>query len=163
MMAIRAAAAASVLMPSGAQPARLIVCESTGRWAVALRRELGSAADCLFQTRSLADAMAALDAAPASFLLVELHARYAESLAWLLADVGRRYPLCRTGVVADRALARYGDWMLEAGAAAFALGVRRLGPLADAARRHLAAAPQPPQGLVEQVWAELPWRRGAAE
>ena len=153
--------ARSALLPHGALPARLIVCEPTARWAAALSRDVGEFRHAVFQARSLADAMAALAESPASFFVAELSEKYADPLARLLVEVQRRFPLARTGVVAERALARYEGWMLEAGAVCFVAGVRALGPLTHAACRHLAEVPGPPQSLAERVWASLPWPREA--
>ena len=53
-------------------PARLIVCERTGRWAVALRRELADAGVRVWETRTLADCWNELAESPASFVVLEL-------------------------------------------------------------------------------------------
>ena len=60
-----------------ANPARLIVCEQTGVWAIALRRELSNHKDApscsyLDETRSIEECWQRLAEAPASFLVVEL-------------------------------------------------------------------------------------------
>jgi transcriptional regulator with GAF, ATPase, and Fis domain len=61
-----------------AVPARLIVCERTGRWAVALRRELAEAGVRVWETRTLADCWTELAESPASFLVLELGADVAD-------------------------------------------------------------------------------------
>ena len=82
-------------------PARLIVCERTGRWAVALRRELADAGVRVWETRTLADCWSELAESPASFVVLELRGDVAGLLA-LLARQPREFPLARVAVVADR-------------------------------------------------------------
>lgn len=145
-----------LLLPDGAQPARLIVCERSGSWALALRREL-TAGFRIRPTRSLAETWETLEQAPASFLVLELTAGLAEALLARLLRLDREYPLARAAVVADRGLSAY-EWLLrQAGAVHFACSPRRLAPLAAVARRHLAAAPQPDRDAVERIWSGLPW------
>ena len=139
--------------------ARLIVCERSGRWAVALRRELTQGVR-VYETRSLADCCAMLAEAPASFIVVELAAGGEAALFGALDRLDRDFPLARLAVVADRLRADDGWAIREAGAVHFVCSPRRLGPLAGLACRHLAAAPLPPRDLAEQIWAGLPWRRG---
>jgi hypothetical protein len=147
----------SVLLPTGAAGARLIVCEASGRWAVVLRRQLVAVTLRVYETRSLADCWEMLVEAPASFLVVELSAGNAVALMQRMARLERDFPLARVAVVADRCLTDY-EWLLrEAGAVHFLCSPRQSGPLADLARRHLAQAPPPPQSLTQQIWAGLPW------
>jgi hypothetical protein len=149
----------SVLLPAGAAAARLIVCEASGRWAAALRRELAAAEVRVYETRSLADCWTMLAESPASLLVVELSPGGAAALLQRTVRLERDFPLARVAVVADRPLAGY-EWLLrEAGAVHFLCLPRQCGPLADLACRHLAQAPSPPRSLGEQIWAGLPWAR----
>jgi hypothetical protein len=150
----------AVLLPEGAQAARLIVCERTGRWAVALRRELAEAGVPVCETRSLADCWAALAEAPGSFVVAELTTANVVGLLARMARQQRDFPLARLAVVAERRLSLYEWFMREAGAVHFTCSPRQLGPLARLACRHLAQAPAPPQSLNERLWAALPWKRG---
>jgi hypothetical protein len=135
---------------------RLIVCERKGRWAVGLRGELAATGIRVWETRHLAECWETLAAAPAAFLVVELTAQGAGDLLDRMARLPREYPLARVAVVAARRLAAY-EWLLrEAGAVDFTCSPRRLGPLGEAAVRHLAAVPLPHQGLAERIWATLP-------
>ncbi len=136
---------------------RLIVCERSGTWAAALRRELSAAGISLGETRSLAECWESLAAAAASFLLVELTPEIADALLQSAARLPRDYPLARWAAAAARPLAHW-QWLLrEAGAVDFVVSPRRLGPLAEAICRHLASVPPPPQSLTERIWAGLPW------
>ena len=143
-------------LPPGAGRARLVVCETSGRWAVALRRELAGAVR-IQETRSVDHCWTALADAPASFAIVELTGANADSLLERMLRLERDLPLCRVAVVADRKLAGYQSLMREAGAVDFACSPRWLGPLADLARRHLDRAPEHQQSLVRQIWSNLPW------
>jgi hypothetical protein len=144
-------------LPEDAGPAELIVCEQTGRWAVALRRELGEAV-AVRETRNLSECWDSLSQCPAGFVVVEATAGNLDTLLRRLGRLERDFPLARVAAVAPRNLAEY-EWLLrEAGAIAFAASPRRLGPLADLIRNHLVKAPRPPQGVVRQIWASLPWQ-----
>jgi hypothetical protein len=137
-------------------PARLIVCERTGRWAVALRRELAEAGVRVWETRTVADCWKELAESPASFVVVELGGDIA-GLLHRMARQPREFPMARLAVVADRALAGYQWLMREAGAVHFLCSPRQVGPLAQLACRHLAQVPPLQQSLAERIWANLPW------
>lgn len=146
-------------LPEGDGPPRLIVCEQSARWAVALERELGPSGPRVHQARNLAECWEMLAAATTSFVVVELGRANFEALLDRLAQSGRQYPLARVAVVTDRRLAA-AEWLMrEAGAVHVATSPRRLAPLAQVARRHLAQAPRPQRTLAQQVWAELPWQK----
>jgi len=135
---------------------RLVVCERTGTWAVALRRELDERVR-VHETRSLGQCWQVLADAPASFLVVELTDDNVDALLERLIWHQRDFPLARLAVVAERGLAAY-EWLVrEAGAVHFCCSPRRLKPLADLACRHLELIPSARQTLVERIWAELPW------
>jgi len=143
-------------LPESAGPGRLVVCEQTGRWAVALRRELAGRFR-VHETRSVAQCWAALGEAPASFLIVALSGSNVELLLERMVWLERDFPLARVAVVAGDQLADY-EWLVrEAGAIYFARSPRRLGPLAELARRHLEQAPRPRRSFSQQIWAGLPW------
>jgi len=136
---------------------RLIVCERSGQWAAALRRELADAGLQVWETPLVADAWQALAAAPAAFLVVELSPPIAEALLGRMAWLARDFPRARVAVVAPRHLAAC-EWLCrEAGAVHFTSSPRRLAALARMIVRHLADVPPPQQTLVERIWATLPW------
>lgn len=135
-----------------------IVCERTGRWAVALRRELVGAIR-VHETRSLAEAWGVLKRCPAGFVVVELTRANADALLARLARIERDYPRARVAVVAERELLNCQGLMREAGAVHFVVSSRDLTPLAHAIGRHCEQVPLPKLSLAEQVWAELPWGR----
>jgi len=152
----------SYLLPEGARPARVIVCERTGRWAVALRRAWPGESVQIWETRSLAECWEVLAEAPGSFIVLELDAAHVDALLQRMVGLSRDFPLARVAVVADRALADW-QWLLrESGAVHFTCSPRRLGPVARLARRHLGEMPSPPRTVKQEVWARLPWGRGEA-
>ncbi len=140
-------------------PARLVVCERSGCWAIALRRELADAGVRVWETRTLADCFEELAESPASFAVVEL-AGDAAGLLGYLARQAREFPRARLAVVADRRFTGYEGLMREAGAVCFLCSRRRIGRLAQLACRHLAQVPPPQQNLTERIWASLPWGPG---
>jgi hypothetical protein len=142
--------------------ARLIVCERTGRWAVALRSELAAAGVRVWETRLLDDCWSELAESPASFVVLELGGNVADLLR-RMARQPRDFPAARLAVVADRSLAGYQWLMREAGAVHFLCSPRQIAPLAQLARRHLAQVPPPSQSLTEQIWANLPWGRAGRD
>lgn len=148
------------VVPAAVQsaPARLIICERTGRWAVALRRELAEAGVRIWETRTLADCWAELDVSPASFVVLELGSDL-PGLLGRMARQPREFPSARLAIVADRPLAEHEWLMREAGAVHFVSGPRQVATLAQLACRHLAQVPPPQQGLGERIWASLPWAR----
>jgi hypothetical protein len=144
-------------MQSKTKPARLVVCERSGDWAVALRRELAGVGIRVWETRSLADCAVLLEESPASFLVLELSEIKIEEILNFILNSQAQYPQFRFAIVAQRNLARYRWLMLEAGAAEFVSSVRKVGALAQTACRHLAQVPPLPQSLTERIWANLPW------
>lgn len=143
-----------------ASTARLLVCESSGRWAAALCRELGPTID-LVETRNVAECWERLAEAPASLLVVELTGGNADALLARMGSCPRCFPLARAVVVADRRLAGH-EWLArEAGAVMFVTSPRRAVALANLARRHLASRPEPSETTTQRIWNALPWREFA--
>ena len=136
--------------------AKLIVCERTGRWAVALQRELAEAGVRVWETRTLADCRDELVESPASFAVIELGANVG-GLLRLLARQPRQFPAARLAVVADRSRADHEWLMREAGAVHFLCSPREVAVLARLACRHLAEVPPPQQSLADRIWTSLPW------
>jgi hypothetical protein len=140
-----------------AKPGRLLVCERTGRWAVALRHELVDVGLRVWETRSLDDCRTLLGESPASFVVLELSLSKIEETLNFIRNWQAEFPLFRFAVAADRDLAAYKWLLLEAGAIDFICSVRKIEILAQMACRHLAQVPPLPQSLSERIWANLPW------
>lgn len=144
-------------LAEGGDLARLVVCETTGQWAVALRRELAGRGLSVHQTRSIAQAWEMLARFPASFLVVELTRASVEPLLERLAWAERDYPLARVAVVAQRALDGC-EWLVrEAGAVHFTTSPRQLAGVAHMACQHVQNAPRLPRSITDDIWARLPW------
>jgi hypothetical protein len=143
--------------PEGLAAARLLVCERTGRWAVALRREPLLKPQRVYETRSLADCWQMLAGHPSSFVVAELTRANIEGLLDRLGGLERQYPRARVTVVADPSLADY-QWLVrEAGAIHFLTSRRYVHELAVVAARHLSQVPEPRTSLADRIWAGLPW------
>lgn len=138
--------------------ARLIVCEKTGFWADAVRRETDLD---VHETRSLAACWRELSDWPNSLLVLELTSGNAELLIRHLSDLNREFAGAAAVVVTERRWRGY-EWTLrEAGAVHFAVSPRCMGPVARLARRHLAAAPEKEMSPIQRIWATLPWPESA--
>jgi hypothetical protein len=138
--------------------ARLIVCEKTGRWAVALRRELAPHGVRAYETRSLAECRRELEQHPASLVALELTGGNAAQLGEWIERISREFPGARLVVLGSGEARVFETWVREAGAVGAAFSSRRLGAIARLARRHLAMAPQEELGFRGQVQRRLPWR-----
>jgi hypothetical protein len=144
--------------------ARLIIAETSGRWAPGLRAELAGTGVRLWQAGTIETAWQWLAESPASMLVIELTPRNARDLLDRLQRAARDWPLARVMVVAPRGLAHGEGLLREAGAVHVECSPRRVDRLAAIACRHLAGAPEEkPQSLTERVWASLPWGDKAAE
>jgi DNA-binding NtrC family response regulator len=139
------------------QPARLLVCERHGRWAVALRQKLAEAGVRLTETRSLAECRAEIEISPASFVVLELTRKNLDELLQTVRNWPRDYPSLRWIVVADRSLADREEFLREAGATHFTCSPRQASRLAQLTCNHLAQIPPPPQSLTERILSSLPW------
>ena len=87
--------------------AGLIVCEATGSWSAALRRELAETGVHLRECRRLAEAWQALAQTPAAFVIAEADPENLEELLRRMAWFSRDFPHARIAVVASRGMARF--------------------------------------------------------
>jgi hypothetical protein len=134
----------------------MIVCEQTGRWALALRREL-PIDNRLCETRSIPDCWRTLAQNPTAFVVAEFTQSNADALLDRLVWLERDFPLARMAVVADRSYRLCENLVREAGAVHFVTSPREANVLAAVALRHLRAAPRPELAVADRVWNELPW------
>jgi hypothetical protein len=162
-----------------------ILCETSSRWAAALRMALERHArpdECqhrLHETRSLVELSEYLPQRPGSLALIEVHrANLSDVLIWLTAHDGRcGQPRCVA--LLDRSLqadpwdaaalesdARQdvSDALREAGAVDVLVSPRHLEPLLELGRRHAASMAQQRPGdiaapsLTARARASLPWQ-----
>ena len=135
---------------------RVLVCERSRKWALALARHLPGVS-ALRQTRGLKEARAELTSAPASLLVLELTAENRAGVLTLLGELGDGFPLARAAVVAEADMKSY-EWLIrEAGASFFSCSVRDALELARLAERHLDEVVLPGADLAGQIWDSLPW------
>lgn len=138
--------------------AKLIVCERTGRWASALRREWGDRRPRIRETRHLDDAWQELADAGASCLVIEAsHPRVAAVVVWLQRLSAER-PVARALVVSDGELTSSENLLLLEAGAVWVHGDRRdVTTVARLAARHVASYPAADRTWREQLFARLPW------
>jgi DNA-binding response OmpR family regulator len=136
---------------------RLIVCERGDRWGPALEALLAADGIRRVAARSLVLAEEELRRTPQALVVVEIEARgLLKVVAWL-SHARRKYPDAPVAIVGERHLAQHLPLLCEAGAVCCLWGTRRLGLLADLARRRLAGTPHSPLSLTEAILARLPW------
>jgi DNA-binding NtrC family response regulator len=143
--------------------ARIVVCEKTGQWALALRRLLAPSGQRVYQTPSWEDCWDELQRSPASVVALELTSQNDALVLERLTRLTRQFPQARAMVLGDSGLARY-EWAVRAAGAVHAVFTpRRLPAAARLVERHLAQSPQPELPLREAIWRRLPWRRTRPE
>ena len=138
------------------QPTGVILCERTGRWARALRRELGDCDVPITETRSISAARQELTAAPASIVALEVSAASLDAVLAFLIGLPHEFPQACVVALVD-SNQQHREWLLrEAGAVHVVKSTRDVAPLIEIARRHLAPfLPQP--SLVERILTEIAW------
>ena len=137
--------------------AKLIVCEKSGAWAVALRREFGADEVRVYETRSLAECGDELRLAPASFLVCSATAANAANVCDFLVRLAQRYPDARAVVAANADAADYAELFREGGALAVVTSARELRGVANLIRRHFQRFPAYNDSFRTQLWSRLPW------
>lgn len=135
-----------------------IVCERTGRWAAALRRELEAHAGEFSEIRLPEELSAAIESArQATVVVVELRRDALGPSLDALVLAERRGARVLPVAVADATLAGVEGVAREAGAVHFVTSPRQFHELVELGRRHQRCVPAPVQTLRERVWARLPW------
>ena len=136
---------------------RILVCEKTGQWAVALRRVLGDTDHPVHETRSLAECWAQLSQHPASLVVFELTAANVQAVVERLMDLTRRFRQARAVVVGVPEMEPFEVAARAAGAVGGAFSLLQLAPCGRMIERHLRSLPPPTGGLRESVRRRLPW------
>ncbi len=140
----------------------LVICERTGRWAVAFRRALGKGRASIKESRSLAACAAQLAAQPAAVVALEVTSANLDRVLTLVPAWQRRHPQCRFVALVAQELAPAGDLLREAGAMAVLHGARDVSQAARLVERHVAALPAEDLALEQSILSRLPWSKGAA-
>jgi hypothetical protein len=147
-------------MPGG----QLVVCESSGTWAVRLRRVLRNHDGWrVVETRSPHDCRQQLSHYPGSIAAWEGSGSDVESLARCLLEQARLFPRSPSVVLCTRPAARYERLWREAGAIHVVRSPRHLSSIVGIVRRHSVRFPERPKSLEPPVWQQLPWGPPASE
>ena len=138
--------------------ARLIVCETTSKWAVALRRELSLTTDPrVYETRSLEACWQQAVAYPASLVALEATAANLEPLVGSLQQYRLKLPRVRLVVLGNRQFVD-SQWLLrEAGAIHVMFSSRAMEPLIRMIRRRWGAVSTVNASAGLPGWMRLPW------
>jgi hypothetical protein len=129
------------------EPAKLIVCERSGRWASALRRLLTDDEVDLVETRSISECRDEMMATPESLVVVEFSPTNAAAAADLFSYADRWLAASRSLAVADREHSTLEPIAREAGAVDFVTSPRQLPRVLGMIRRHFARASAKPKSL----------------
>lgn len=143
-------------MPS----AQLIICEKSGRWALALRSALRGSVR-LVETRALTQCEAALVAAPTSFVALAITDKNLSQALDLLARMGHDFPAARLIALLEPESESTEALLRESGAADVFHSPQDAPAIARLALRHSAQAPAEDRPLRELVAARLPWQAWA--
>jgi hypothetical protein len=149
--------------------ARLIVCETTSKWAVALRRVAGALRRVagaemqsrLCETRSLEDCWGEAVVSPYSVVLVELTSANLERVAHELIRYRSELRHVRAVVAGDRDMLPAQNLILELGAVRVLFSLRRVAVVIEIAQRHWNTH----AGVLakQQEWLRLPWGGSGSE
>jgi len=142
---------------------RLIICEKTGRWAVAFRRALAAGHERIAETRGLAGCSRQLAAGPASIVAVEVTAANLDAVLAAVPEWLRRFPHCRTIALLEPEVDAAEALLREAGVVAVLRSTRGAPAIARLAQRHLATAPADNLPLEQAILNSLPWAKWATQ
>ena len=137
--------------------ARIIVSETSGRWAFAFRTALANSGVSLTEVAGLAGAFERLHDDSQAVLAFEASEAVAEEGMRRLQRSRRRNPRRGVIVLLDGALAASESLWREAGAVAVVASPRQLVPVARLIRRYFDTQETPPQTIREAVWHRMPW------
>lgn len=135
----------------------VVVCEQTGRWAVALRRDANGSDRRLVETRTLEDCRLELHRHPRALAVCEATEHNLPRVLRFLVELQATAPGTRVMVVGARPIERHEALLREAGAVHAVFSPRRLRAAGDVLRRAAQNEPAEFQSLEELAWSRLPW------
>jgi len=141
--------------------AKIIVCEKSPRFAVALRSSGGQTLP-LIEIRGLTQCEHALAEAPASLAAIEITAANLTSALPFISRIARHFPRARWVAMIRPELAQAASLLREAGALDVLSSTLEAPRLARLARRHLALIPAADESLAEWIGGQMPWSTLAA-
>lgn len=138
-------------------PVRLIVCEATADWTVALRWSLATL-PVRVETKSEWSAAYTL-LAPDSMAIGALEAALLglEGSVRAIAEVRNRRPRAAAVALISQSELAWEPWLWEAGAMLVVNSRRNLSPLARLVSRYLEQNQSTAASLREAVWQRMPW------
>lgn len=136
---------------------RLILCEKTGHFAPAVRRELANNSPRIVETRSLSGCEAALAESPESLVAIEVTAANLESVIDFLAHFSHRYPRASFIALLTAETEAAETLLAEAGAVSVFRSILDAPALAHLAKRKSLGASPIDLSLPDFVAQRLPW------
>ncbi len=131
--------------------ARFILCERTGKWAVAFRRQVRDKRLRIYETRSLDQCWDELSQAPWSIVGVEVTVANMSQVAIWLEQLRHERPRARAVLLGQRGL-EPAEWLLRQAAAAHVVySPRDLQPVLDMVDRHLSRESQSSRDVEQSV------------
>lgn len=138
--------------------AQLIICEKSGKWAAALRRELGPQhAHRLFESRLIQHCQEQLAASPCSIAALEQTWKNYDSVLLLIDRIQRQFPSARSIVLDTTGDSQLSRMTKIAGAIHIARSRLMLRHAARLALRHFARFPET-SSQFEELVRRLPWK-----
>jgi len=142
---------------------RLIICEKSGRWAVAMRRALADRTERIVEARSLRGCSRLVNLHPASIVAIEVAAANLDVVLTAVAHWRQRWPRCRVMAVVEPELVAAEVLLREAGVVAVLRATREAPAAARLVERHFAAVPAADLPLEQAILSSLPWAKWAAQ
>jgi len=139
----------------------MIICEKTGRWAVAFRRALGEERELIVQVRGLTDCTRQLALSPGSIVAAEVTAGNLDALLVAVPDWLRRFPHCRVIAMLESDVLATETMLREAGVVAVLNATREAPSVIRLIQRHLESAPTDDLPLEQAIQRSLPWAKWA--
>jgi hypothetical protein len=134
-----------------------IVCERTGRWAVALRRGGLPTGGRLIETRTLDACREQLHHWPRAVTVCEATEHNLPQVLRLLVELQATSPEARVTVVGPRTMERHESLLREAGAIHAVFSPRRLHTTNAMLDRQTVRQSPAAESFGEIAWSRLPW------
>ncbi len=138
-------------------PTRVLIFEKKGKWAVGLRRELGTADVRVYEVRTRRDCLAELQRSPASMVGVELTSENAERVYEFLLLVNQTFPKAHCVVLGQPDTEHLETRVREAGAIHAVFNTRQMATVAAISRRVLSSTNVEDTSPRQAIMARLPW------
>ena len=138
----------------------LIICEKSGRWALALRASLRGSVR-LVETRAVTHCYGALQAAPTSLVALEITGKSLGPAMDFVARVHQNFPAARVVALLDQSAESAAALLREAGLADVFHSPQQADAIARLAQRHAALTPADDRPLRDLLAARLPWQAWA--